>query len=505
MDNKQFTSELEQLLKYINTYATDFYNLSSFRDIKKIKSIGKTNFLNKCHEGFKLAQEKIVNNILFVENELIIICEEHKQFIKNKHKKDLKKDLNFIKICTDINFLKTQISTFKEVANMIAWTIIGFQRTTVKSFIQKDGNSGYLKDKDIKSSIEIAKEINKNENEFALICDITSVLNLGDLLVKRKGHFEIIEIKQDGKINNIILDILNSDDHKKNEESVKILHSESKKHGIKNLLRVIRQYKRALNLIQYIEKEEAYDYNFNMPKKAINIITPEKNNCKLLNKNLEYLYENKKEEIIFLMDCLIVRICRLDARGNGLSNQLNFKHHIYHIIKKPWEECQYGNIKENDIDNNFIPELAYYMKYQIYSLKDSIHILSHKPLFSLLKDKYSIDLLTDIISIDFYFDVNIFLDKCKKYKLRIAAVDRKSAKHILKSIDERSIPFFNNKLLVYDQGEQKLIFSKGLFFRLVYELQTSESLIKQIKEQFLISESPRLYKLFKLKKDIIVS
>lgn len=504
MNNNQFKKELEQIIPLVTKYATNYYNVTSYKDISRvIKKFGKESFINKCHAGFKIAQEKILENILFIENELEkenIILE---RYSKGKKKTELKKDKKFTEYSSSIEILRFQRAAFQETANVIVWTVLFMQRTHIKSFLQYDGGSGYLKDRDIDTVVDVAREINKKDEDFALICDITSTLHLGDLLIRRNGRTEISEVKSGSKINNIILEIVHAPNIDKdiNYSQLKKLHRLSKRHGIKQLQRHLKQTIKALGAINYMETDEGYDWIHKKNKKAIPITTPDENNYYKLNRAIEDFYKSGDRHKLFQWDDLLVGIFKIDKkRDSNFVTAFDFKHMIYHVLVKSWEECQYANLENIDINDNFVPELIHYQNYEVSSLKNLIFIPTHKPLFLLLKKGYAIDLLTNCLSVYIYFNVDSFIKRCQDSGAPVELFSVKRAQKIIKqTINKRNTPLFSEKCIVLINKKFKMVFGGGLLYRLIYELQTSKSLINQCKENMLQETNPWLLKLFRLK------
>lgn len=125
MNPNKFKKEIKNIIPLVFTYGAAFYKLKQFSDLNKIDKVG---FIRKCNEGFKMAQEKILYNILEIEEEEKIIKNDIKLMKKGKHD-DLLKDEAYQKLLKKYDILKIQIFSFRNLADALAWTIMGMDRT----------------------------------------------------------------------------------------------------------------------------------------------------------------------------------------------------------------------------------------------------------------------------------------------------------------------------------------------------------------------------------------
>ncbi|MCK9330998.1 MAG: hypothetical protein M0Q94_14075 [Candidatus Cloacimonetes bacterium] len=500
MNDAVFGEELENTLYFATKYASDFYGLKKYEDTLRISKEGlEIEFIYKCHEGYKKAQSSIIKNILLIEEDIKEAKKELAEYEKGRGKKYLEKDYKDKILKKKVDNLIVQKSSFQEVANVIVWSLFKMQRTDIKSCIQKDGGSGYLKDKDIEGVLKIADKINKKEDEFALITDITSCIHIGDLIIVRNGGIKIVEVKQKSDINDLVQDVA-CEFIKKGEmdkEKVEKICQKSNKYGLRQIKRSCKQLLKASSVISYIKTGSGYDWNYDRQKKVTRLLTPDSNNILVLVKFLEKFYKSNKKMDFINLDCLVVGVFKKNDNSEfDIEISLEFKHHIYHILKKSWGECQYGNLKEEDfLDKNFKLELVEYSKYEIYNLKSLVCIPTHVPLFLLLPAKYSMDLITDKIAIYIYFDVNKFLGKCKKNKIPMILCDKRRIQKMLDGIGENFTILFNDKHLCISSGgseEIKTVIGNGLLFKLIFEFQTSESFLKQVKEQIKLDNPDKI-------------
>src|SRR5699024_8701379 len=113
-------------------------------------------------------------------------------------------------ITNELKIIEQRLKTFSHIADGIAWQLIGGEIHIAKRFYLQEKGQKRLKESNIDHAIKVAKEINKDPNNFALISDITNFIQIGDLLVVSEGTIGIMELKQ-GKVNKQITEFLARD------------------------------------------------------------------------------------------------------------------------------------------------------------------------------------------------------------------------------------------------------------------------------------------------------
>lgn len=211
-------------------------------------------FVIKSHNSWKEAQNLIIKKIIELEKEQELLRSE----VNGKIKK-LPKEKFYV-----YDVLSRHISRLKDFADAIVWQMYGLDKSKVRSRIVTKENYGFLKDKNLDSSLRFIEEVNNNPLNFALLSDITSVLGIGDVLVASNGRISLIELKE-GKVNEqlgvIISDSSLSEDELR--EKVKAKYG-ANKGIIKQFDRMMRQANRAELSLQYDkDNTKRIDHIFN--------------------------------------------------------------------------------------------------------------------------------------------------------------------------------------------------------------------------------------------------
>jgi hypothetical protein len=484
MDSKIFIKRIKDILPYVFTYASDFYGLKSDQDIKKILDSKKTNeFVNKCHEGFKIAQREIIKNILEIEREMVVVNNKINEIKKDKFFNKLKNDVPYINLISNLEVIKFQKKVFQEVANCIVWTVYRGERTEIKALMQPDMHHKSLLEGNIKSLLNTADYYNRDINKFALITDITSCIGLGDLLVidTKKSMRTIVEVKE-GKINNLIIDIIKSHDTKViSQQFKKINEPKERKNFAKQLKRVLEQELKMINAIDYTIKGTGVDLFTGKNKAVIEIAGSQASFSNLINEGFKYLRSQKKEdEVYFPFDCGIVCI----TKGIGLAKRWDFQHFILHRILSPDKICAYTTQDKMTLESFREPSVSKHFKdiqnVPIYNIRDKFNNFTHQPLFFTLNPNDVLDIISNNIAIYIYLDLKEFYKLMKMARLFPLWKDYSKTVSKEGGFLSKQIVKFGDKCLYFGTRKNRMPLMYGILFRIIYEFTTTKSVINQL-------------------------
>lgn len=480
MEIEKFKSKLQSILPLILTYGSDFYHLTQENYVQKVKEIPHKEFLNKCHEGFKLAQVQIIEALLELEEEIKSANNELQDFVTLNPQHPQRKP-EYKAIQEKVRVLEYQEASFREAANVIAWNVLGMDQPNIKMFAKPDMHQGYLSDQNLESVLEYAKQVNADENSFALINDITSILGVGDLLVLQKGKIELVEMKE-GKMNILITKLFEEN----KQDDPEIIKELVKMHGdnvVKQIKRFSRQKETMDAVIEYINTGTGKDSVYGVYKSKYEVKAETGTYNELLHSALDRFYTDRKPLLV-----------EVDFGWLGIFDKANrteqvgawdFMHYLYHTTNKPWEDCHYlKKPEEFKFTPDNPPEFFIYSRAPIHLVKNKVRVLSHHPLFLIMKSEYAIDLLTDKFGLYVYFDVDKFIKICEEAGLKAdwftqSQLDKFNSDTRIKNL---YLPKFNDRYLQLTYKEATSIFSYGYLYRLIYEFQTGHSLVEQIKE-----------------------
>lgn len=209
-------------------------------------------FTEKCHEGFKLAQTLIIEEVLYNQNLL------RKKKIELKENRRLRDKEASIKTEHVISVIKNRLGAYFHIADGIAWQLInGEIHISRRLYIGE--TTKQLNSSNLDHAITVANEINQFPENFALISDLTHFVQIGDLLIRTPESIGITELKQ-GAVNEKIAKLVNKMSNP--DFTIKVIEEEISTfdtNTIKQLDRVLRQQKRAFQAIEVINKDKGND------------------------------------------------------------------------------------------------------------------------------------------------------------------------------------------------------------------------------------------------------
>jgi len=237
-----------------------FANAVNSMDIKKLIDAKpkdwdeniKKKFIIKVHEGFKKSQDLLVQEIL--ENQEIL--RQKKEALKESRRN--READKAEKLSIEIDVLKQRISTFSHIADGIAWQLISGEIHIARRFHIGEDSSKFLDSSNIEHAKRVVDEINKSPLDFALISDLTSFVQIGDVLIRHNHLIGIMELKE-GKVNDQIKDFF--DDLKKNNTAITddLINNKFDKKTAKQARRMQRQILRAERATEVMNSDTGID------------------------------------------------------------------------------------------------------------------------------------------------------------------------------------------------------------------------------------------------------
>lgn len=228
------------------------------------KDIQKS-FITKVHEGFKKAQDILIDEISYYQETLREKRKNLKEYNRQHDSENKKKTNNEIKV------INQRLSTFAHIADGIAWQLIGGEIHIARRFYIEEDSAKFLDSSNIVHAKKIADAINESPLDFALISDLTNYVQIGDILVKHKNFVGIMELKE-GEINDQIKEFV--DELEKNNKSVtdEILKEKFDDKTVKQAKRMQRQKIRAERVTEIVNNDKGVDPVSEQP---IRISTPQ--------------------------------------------------------------------------------------------------------------------------------------------------------------------------------------------------------------------------------------
>ncbi len=375
-------------------------------------------FLERVYEGFKIAQNKIIEQMTFYQQKLNEANEGLKTSKKDRNKQSESNNKNLI------SKINSRLKILSYIMDGIAWQLFYRQKYITKRFFL-DETSKSLINSNISHVKKVADKINEDPMKFALISDLTNFIQIGDLVIKSKDGTAISELKE-GKVNDELIKIKEKvfKENSPNKEIENIVKSLDQKR-LKQLKRMLKQDLRMFNIADVINNEEGIDHRTG---KEIKIISTDSPTIHYYNVILEAI-ENLKEK-------------NWSYQVEDLS--------IIHIgIYKP-ESFKLAKIAISSILNSQTKN------YIITDFKQIINNTS-EPIFAKpLSPDLINDLLFDNIKIIIGIDISMFSARfeeifgikteflSRKETMKLIEEDKENAKNIF-MIENKAIKFINPK------------------------------------------------------------
>ncbi|MBI5021556.1 MAG: hypothetical protein HZB59_08980 [Ignavibacteriales bacterium] len=198
---EDYRTKLKQIADYAFGHGMDAVGIEQLKEgpPKTWSKDVQTKFFNACNNGFKIAQNLLIEEIKKYQTLLREANVALKEFRRQRNKTKEQETQNKIKI------IEQRLHNFSHIADGIVWQLIGGQICIARRFHIQEKSAKFLDSSNLEHAMQVAEQINKTPSDFALISDLTSFVQIGDLLVRHGKVFGIMELKE-GKVNDLIAD-----------------------------------------------------------------------------------------------------------------------------------------------------------------------------------------------------------------------------------------------------------------------------------------------------------
>ncbi|MES2275457.1 MAG: hypothetical protein V4592_05515 [Bacteroidota bacterium] len=390
-------------------------------------------FTANVHEGWKLAQKKILAHLLLLEKETDDLKEKVKTAKSAKEKRALRNQKLQLKA------VEIKERMLRHLIDTIAWSMIGGQLYIARRLFQGTDGEKRLMKTNIGSVMAAADKYNENDADFALITDLSAYVQTGDLLVIKAGKgLEIVEVKE-GDVNHRILNVL--DDlmakDKTMEEAFGELKDDPK--ALEQLERNLKQYKKTMSTLEILKNDKGEDDK----GRQVNIITPEEE-TPMFDDRLAAMYEKLQENGMWAYEnidgCLHIGMYQGHFRDGG------------HIILEGLAK-QHGGP---------------------YFIVDYVSIMKslHKPLFvAPFLREFIFDLLFQRVKLYFVVEVEPFMALFNRYGMRAEWMRRSETTRLKEEYQLDELFLVDNRgiKVTHDETQQVSYLQSGIFNKLYFE------------------------------------
>lgn len=255
--------ELKAMLNYIRAYGIQHCDKKMVFDAVAHDAEQMDLFMGKVHKGFFLAQNNVIRLL-------------RKSLTEQKRiKADLKvakgqKDKERVAVLnTDLHHARYQELLLRRVMDAVAWQILGYDLTVLRRLYYGQELID-ITDSNLDSELCYVEQILKdNPDDFVLISDLTSFIQIGDVvrLTSRTGP-QIIELKE-GEVNHEIFQTINTLLEIQCPYYLEnALRGKNQKY-IEQMHRDLKQMQRAADVSTAINTGEGEDLYTGMPIKSV--------------------------------------------------------------------------------------------------------------------------------------------------------------------------------------------------------------------------------------------
>jgi len=404
-----------RLYEYTCCGSKELWDEEKYPEAIKSNSELRTKFMSLAHKGMRAAQEEIIEAI-------------------NKQE----------------SFTASQECLYRGIANSIAWQIIGQQLCYAKRLF-KGNQPPSLKHCNLESVIFAARDYAKaNPDAIPLITDLTSFVQVGDILSLDpiKG-VSIIEVKE-GEVNYKILDFLEYYNAHKCDKVIYAFIEKEDKNTVKQLKRIIRQYERMDHVCDVLSKGKGMDPDTNTNI----IITEESVMIDSWDNELNQILEESSSNgyaINIIDDCLFIGCYSGHPWVSG-----------GHYVFNTWFDGSGDvlNCPREQLFNSMQQPLAL-------------------PIFNLnIPDEFKFDLLFGRKQVCMGINIQFLISKCKNVGLEVKFATNKEATRMDQTGNR---PFrYNGKAIIIGNGINELFLMDGIFLRTMFHNEKPISIVQSL-------------------------
>lgn len=243
MDYKKYGKDIEDLIYHLREYGIDHlsYDIRSCdgfpeEDWKQIE------FFTQVHQGFKKAQDRVISLLTEIIN-------EQKQLKKELAEARGTRDEEHIDtIKQNLNDARYYERVFRKIIDSIAWQLFNYDLSTMRQlYCGKELID--ITDSNLDSEIHFAENyLSQHPDGFVLISDLSSFIQIGDVVYLSLDDGRTIAELKEGTINNKIFEIIDNYEKTQCLGSIKYALEKENKSFNKQFLRTLKQMYKTSNV-----------------------------------------------------------------------------------------------------------------------------------------------------------------------------------------------------------------------------------------------------------------
>lgn len=443
MKEVKFKRELNLLLNYIREYGIQHSTITK-KDIPG--SDAHNTFVANVHKGYMLAQKSVLDNLTKVLKEKKLFKEKLKDANRAKDKEIKEECLSILEK------LKFQELAFRKIMDSIAWTLLGFDMSDVRRLYGGEELID-ITDSNIESCIQYSEDVfSRNPLEFALISDLTSFVQAGDILHYEYGkQLSIVELKS-GKTNEKVFNVL---DFYQKSKCENYLHMMLEKEGDKFRKQIVRTVKQIATETAVVDTLKTGHGTDRLTGLNVNII-------------------QKQLELDTFTDIVLELVEKARGKGyainvieNCLPIGVYFNDKFPKIVFLEWMKVMSNETPVYDLRQSLLDPVAFPLFLQPFSQNAIIDIVMGK------------------ISILMSIDVDKWLAPLEGEGYIVKWLSEKETRKFNANIKGKVSPLsINGKALVVEKENVSFTIQGGLFVRMFTSFNTPSAMRKYLTETY---------------------
>jgi hypothetical protein len=442
------------------------------KDIKDIKSDHRLqkSFIGYCHKGYDRAQKLIAEEIIQLYE---LKCEKEIELKNQAIKRNKEISMHLMDLLSVIN---NRILVLRRIVDSIAFTLFNFRVWITRRFILFDR----VKEIDInaiKANLKSATEMNaKDWLKFALVCDLTTFVEVGDLIQidfhKHPPEWRIIEIKE-GKVNALLTELLDEKVVFNNEEKRREVIEKISGHAPSQFNRMLKQRKRMDEIVRIVHTDEGTDIKLDKTIRLVGDELDAKTYLEVINRAIENA-KLEKFSAQLVDQCLIVL-----ASSRKMTEIL----HILYHLKSGESDCTFynSNKQSHDIEIKKIYDLGD-DPFVVDMFSRNMHSKSSTPFF-VIPVKEMFDVVFNRMKVVLCLDIEKFAEFCLSKGFKLELVSKKETEGLRKDLGRFTVPSYNGRALVIQTPRgKKITLLGGTFHRILVDLMRPAELLRAMKE-----------------------
>lgn len=357
-------------------------------------------------------------------------------------------------ISSDTLLSKSHEVLFHGIADAMAWQLIGHQLCHARRFYKEQPPIN-LKESNFESVVFCAEDMaRKNPGSMSIISDLTTFVQVGDLLtMNSRGDLTIVEVKE-GKKNHEIMEFMNFFAESPCPHAFEHFAKEHGKSGIKQLQRMSRQVERMEHVTEVMSTGKSRD-----PDTEQHISIPD-----------EFFYLDKwDEELNEILE-------NSDVKGWAL-NVIDDCLFIGAYSKKAFNG--FGHF----VFNTWFDEFEGGIGSPRFRLVDSMGGPLALPVFNLsISEQHKFDLLFGRKNVCLGLNITAFLAKLKAVGIKVREATNKE----VSQIEQRGVhPYkWNGKAIYLGDGKEEMLLMDGIFMRIFFHgqrpIETVQAILRNV-------------------------